>query len=207
MEVAFFFILPTAGFWRKMETNGRGFWCGTGGVNNFLYIMPKEKFIITFAGPVGCSKTPVAYYLSWKLGLPILNNDAMRTETVEDLGKFDEKEYLKRRDERIDELLKKGSSFIYDASIDRVWKDWKDRLLGKYEVFMISFDLSKGFIMELYAAKKYDESIRDVDKFIADHDKFLEEFADKVNLQITDENFKDRLRLSYEAAERWMRYN
>lgn len=169
------------------------------GINN----MPKEKFIITFAGPMGCSKTPVAYYLSWKLNLPILNNDAIRTEVIEDLGRFSEAEYLKRRDERIKENIEKERTFIYDASVDRAWKDWADNLEG-YDVFIISFDFSKNFLLKLYTSKGYDEAIEEIDRFMADHEKFINQFGDKVDLRITDENFKNRLKLSLDAVEEWM---
>lgn len=169
--------------------------------------MPKEKFIITFAGPRSCSKTPIAYYLSWKLELPIFNNDAVRTEVIADLGYLDKEEYLKRRDERIDEILGKNRSFICDASMDRVWKDWKSELVRDYKVFIISFDLSKSFLSKLYSYKNSEELMGAIDESMSDHDSFLKEYAGDVSFRITDENFKDRLKLSYEAVERWMRNN
>jgi len=166
--------------------------------------MSKEKFIITFAGPMGCSKTQVAHYLSWKLDLPIFSNDAIRAEIFSDLGKFDEEEYLKRRDERIKENLDKERSFIYDASADRAWKDWADKL-DEYEVFIISFDFSKKFLLKLYTSKGYDQAIEEIDRFMADHEKFINRFRDEVNLRITDENFKDRLKLSFTAVDEWIK--
>lgn len=56
----------------------------------------KSPYCITFAGPVGSGKTPIAYYLSWNLALPILNNDSMRTETQEDRGELDMQTYTKK---------------------------------------------------------------------------------------------------------------
>lgn len=165
----------------------------------------KEKFLITFAGAVGSSKTPIAYYLSWKFNLPILNNDAIRTEVLEDLGFFDEEEYRKRRDERIYEVLKIGNPVIYDASIDREWKNWKDKIadLG-YETFIISLDLSKDFLSELYKLKGYHESIPRIDQLFADHEDFMKDHEDIVNVKISDDGFKERLKLSYDALNDWL---
>lgn len=42
--------------------------------------MDGKKFCVTFAGAVGSSKTPVTHYLSCAFCLPILSNDAIRTE-------------------------------------------------------------------------------------------------------------------------------
>ena len=42
-----------------------------------------QKICITFAGCVGSSKTPISNYLSTKLNLPIFNNDAIRSEIIE----------------------------------------------------------------------------------------------------------------------------
>lgn len=30
----------------------------------------ENKFLITFAGPMGSSKTPIAYYFSYRLNIP-----------------------------------------------------------------------------------------------------------------------------------------
>ena len=138
--------------------------------------MFKEKYVITFAGAVGSSKTPIAYYLSWKLNLPIFNNDSIRTEVVEEEGDFSEMEYLKRRDDRIHQIVNSGMSFIYDASVDRIWKDkkifWRKEL--GYNVFIISLDLSKELLVKLYNAKKYNETLLRIDELIEDHHIFLD---------------------------------
>jgi adenylylsulfate kinase-like enzyme len=68
-----------------------------------------NKFCLTFAGVVGSSKTPITNYLSGQLNLPVLNNDAIRTEVLEDLGEFNFDEYIKRRNERAESILKKIS--------------------------------------------------------------------------------------------------
>jgi hypothetical protein len=165
-----------------------------------------DKFFITFAGAVGSSKTPIAYYLSWKLNLPILNNDAIRTEVSEDLGFFSEEEYKKRRNERILEVLKNNSSIIYDASIDREWKNWEDKIINAgYKIFIISLDLSREFLTELYKKKNYHESLNRIDKLFFDHEEFLKNFNEIINLHITEKEFNDRLEISYLAIKDWLK--
>src|SRR3990170_7125982 len=103
----------------------------------------KNKYIVLFAAPVGTSKTPIAHFLSSKLSLPIHSNDAIRSEVAEDLLFFDQKEYEKLRDKRLEEIFKKGNSFIVDASIDREWDNYKNLINeSNYKVFIISIDLS-----------------------------------------------------------------
>ncbi|MCC6563838.1 hypothetical protein IT087_03015, partial [Candidatus Uhrbacteria bacterium] len=63
-----------------------------------------KPYCISFAGAIGSSKTPIAHYLSLKLGLPIHNNDVVRTEVKEEFGELREGEYEKRRDQRIGEF-------------------------------------------------------------------------------------------------------
>ncbi len=157
---------------------------------------PNKKFCITFAGAVGSSKTPIAHYLSYNLGLPIFSNDATRTEVTEDLLQFDQSEYIKRRDERGQTILQSGRSFIYDASVDREWirlRSWL-REAG-YSYYVISLDLSKYFITRLYRAKGYTEIDR-LDLLIAQHKEFTTKNSSAITLCITDGNFSDRLALS-----------
>lgn len=150
-----------------------------------------------FAGVVGCSKTPTSNYLSYNLKLPVFNNDAIRTEVIEDFGEFEEKIYLQRRDERLGQIISNRISFIYDASLDREYKriDAIRQEYG-YEIFIISFNLSKEFIVNLYEVKKYSESLQRVDELISDHERFLGDYAGKIGLIINDSDFKHRLELS-----------
>jgi hypothetical protein len=160
------------------------------------------KYCIIFAGPIGCSKTTVANYLSYKLNLPVLNNDAIRAEVAADLKRFDQNEYLKRRDKRLREIYQKGLSFIYDASVDREHDGFKkamDKYGYKYKI--ISFDLSENFLRELYAAEGYNRPLRRLTETIKDHENFLKNSGLKINGRITDKNFKDRLKISLAAVK------
>ncbi len=167
--------------------------------------MNNKKICITFAGAVGSSKTPISNYLSTKLSLPVFNNDAIRSEVIEDLGVLNAKEYLKRRNSRLKEIIEYGNSFIYDASIDREWKKFKGKLISSnYDFFIISIDLSKNFLIKLYKAKKYFESLERIDELIQDHDNFLNKYSDEICLHITDKNFIKRIQISYKSVKQYL---
>jgi adenylylsulfate kinase-like enzyme len=160
------------------------------------------KLCIIFAGAIGCSKTTVANYLSYKLNLPILNNDAIRAEVAADLKIFDQEEYVKRRDKRLNEIFKKGTSFIYDASIDREYKQFSEMMKKNgYRYKIISFDLSEVFLRGLYAVKGCRKSLARLKAVINDHDNFLKNSGLKISAHITDKNFKNRLKISYSAVK------
>jgi hypothetical protein len=171
-----------------------------------LLNMPTKKICITFAGAIGSSKSPIANYLSPKLGLPIFNNDAIRSEVIEDLGNLDNEEHLKRRDARLKEIIENGTSFIIDASVDRTWSKLKESLQENgYDYFIISLDLSKNLLERLYKAKGYTDSLKIIDELMQDHQKFLDEFGGDVGVHITDAEFEDRLEVAHKAVEKWMR--
>src|SRR4051812_4770787 len=110
--------------------------------------MPKQKFCVSFSGPRGSSKSPIAHYLSQKCNLIIFNNDTFRTEVIEDMGYLDQNEYTKRRNGRTEQFLKTGQSFICDASVDRTWNEFSQILTDYgYQWFIISLDLSKKFLI------------------------------------------------------------
>lgn len=166
------------------------------------------KYIITFAGPPGSSKTPIANYLSEKFSLPIFNNDSIRTEVTEDLLKFNEEEFRKRSLSRLTFLFKQRNSFILDVSIDREWKNYQDKILNSgYKIFTISMDLSRDFLVKLYEVKNYSESLKNIDKFIFDHQQYLSDYSSIVNFSINDKNFLDRLILSELTLANWLKNN
>lgn len=166
-----------------------------------------KKICVLFAGPVGCSKTPVAYYLSWNLGLPIFNNDAIRTEVHEDtLSKnLDNDLQLKIRNERLQKLIDSGKSFICDASIDRTWEKISQKLNDKgYEKFIISFDFGYDFLNKLYEAKSYEAPAELRKQWLEEHDSFLKKYGHLVDLRITEDNFSKRLEIAFKAIEEMM---
>lgn len=168
----------------------------------------KDKYLITFAGAVGCSKTPIAHYLSCKLGLPIYSNDCIRSEIHEDFDEFNKEEFLKRRTERLEEMIERGQSFIYDASNDRGWDSYRKQVEESgYKFFIISLDLTRELLEKMSQRKRYFESLQHLDKFVEDHDRFLKEYEKDIGLHITDKEFPDRLELSYKKVSDWLKNN
>lgn len=167
--------------------------------------MGKKKVCITFAGTVGSSKSPITNYISTKLDFPVFNNDIIRTEVQEDVGSLVEREYLKRRDERLTAILQSGISFIYDASVDRAWPQFRNALVqNDYVWFIISLDLSKELLLKLYEVKGYDNSKPRLDQLLLEHQNFLDAYSDDIGVRITDEQFADRLAHAYLAADKWL---
>lgn len=166
--------------------------------------MVKQPICVTFAAPVGSSKTPISNYLSGKLGLPILNNDAIRSEIIEDYGFLDEEKFIKTRNERLNNILKKHISFIYDASVDRRWQLLEGWLKEYgYRWIIISIDLSKDLLVRLYKLKGYNDSLKVIDRIMGEHADFLKNFSEEVSVRINDDNFPDRLEICYQAVKRY----
>ncbi len=160
------------------------------------------KYCILFASPIGAGKSPIANYLSCNLNLPVFNNDNIRTEVLEDLGHPDEEEFKKRRDVRLKKVIDSGISFIYDASIDRTWSTYREELLEKgYRVLIISIDLSKEKLVNLYKVNGY-TAFEGLDRTYNDHQKFLKEYSRDVSVSIGDNEFNSRLDIVLEMARR-----
>lgn len=164
-----------------------------------------QRLCLTFAGPVGSSKSPLSYYLSQKLGWPIFNNDAIRTEVIEDLGFLDPTEHLKRRNERLQIMLAKSYHFILDASIDREWGQHIG-MLEQYHLTtgIISMDLSREHLERLYRAKNYLDSLQQLDQLMADHQQFLENYGSSVIVSVTDKEFANRCAFVGAAVDDWL---
>jgi len=156
---------------------------------------------------MGSSKTPIAYYLSYNLELPIFNNDAIRTEVREDLLRFDPDEYIARKEKRLKNLISQKRSFIHDASIDRQWPKFKQSLEeNSYLWFIISINISEAFLKKTYEAKGY--TVLDVlPKNIQEHTDFVKNYRDDIGLNIDDDTYPQRLDLSLKGVEKWMREN
>lgn len=167
--------------------------------------MKKNKFCITFAWAVWSSKTPITNYISTKLNLPIFNNDAIRTEVIEDLWEFNQEEYTKRRNSRLKDILDSNISFIYDASVDREWLKFKEQLMIRnYKWYIVSLDLSKDLLARLYLSKEYHESLKRIDELINDHKIFIENNSQDINLHISNEQFDNRIQIGYENILKWI---
>lgn len=169
-------------------------------------------FAVTFAGVPGTSKTPIANYLSCEFNLPILSTDQIRYEVREDLQVDDINmpealtEYEKRRRERFERLLTQRKSFILDGSMDRRWSEVKERFEAEgYHWFMINMQLSKAFLLEFYnKTGRTDWAKQYLDHYLNQHNEFLVQFKTDVTLEITDDSFVDRLKLSAEGLQKFL---
>jgi hypothetical protein len=170
-----------------------------------------KPFIITFAGPPGSSKTPIAMHLSYTFNLPIIQMDAIRMEVREDVLVEDInepralKEFTKRAWERYQPLLQKGVCFIDDSSADRSWKQrptdqYYQLKQYDYDFFIISIDLSREYLQKLYDIKDAPQG-EQADRYHNDHVQFLELYSDDVGVHITDHNFLDRIKVAEEAVK------
>jgi hypothetical protein len=103
--------------------------------------------------------------------------------------------------------LANGISFIVDASIDREFSKIEKVLKeNNYEFYIISFDLSKEFLRELYKIKKYEESLASLDQLFLDHENFLKFNHDLVGVRINDERFPNRLEIALSGVKGFMNY-
>ena len=162
-----------------------------------------KKFFISYAGAIWCGKSPITNYISTKLWLPVFDTDAIRSEVVEDLMKFDEIEINKRIKERLNSVIEDWKSFIYDASIDRTRWVLKEILIKNYyEFFIISIDLDRDTLLSFYKAKSYSESIKMIDKVYEDHQKFLKDFWEDIDIHIDVKTYKNRLKNVYRAVNK-----
>lgn len=166
----------------------------------------KRHFCITFAGCVGLSKTPIANFLSCKFNLPVFNTDAIRTEVIEDLGVLDGNIYIQKRNELLKQVIENKISFICDSSQDREWLNFKKELQKHgYSWFIISLNLSKEKLEELYKRKGYNESLLRLDQLFIDHNKFVQENKEDIGMVIDDLSFNDRLQLVYSAVNLYLK--
>ena len=169
----------------------------------FIWKYVMEKIVITYAWAIWCWKSPITNFISTKLWLPTFNTDSIRSEVCEDFLKYDEKEAQKRIRERYTSIIKEWKSFILDASVDRKRQTLKEVLKENgYKCFIISIDLDKETLFDFYKVKSYTESIKMIDKVYEDHQKFLMEFSDDVNLHINIKNYKERLDIVYKAVKK-----
>ena len=164
-----------------------------------------KKIFISYAWATGCWKSPITNYISTKLWLPTFNTDAIRSEVTEDFLEFDVDEAKKRIKGRLNSVIEEGKSFIYDASVDRTWGDLKEIFIKNwYEFFIISIDLDKEMLLDFYKVKWYSESMKMIDKIYEDHEKFLEEYSDDINIHISEKNYKKRLDIVYKVVRERM---
>jgi len=167
----------------------------------------KKPICIAFAGMVGTSKTPIATFLSWNLALPIFSNDAIRSEIHEDTRSkiLDQELFVRTRDDRLKKIVNNRTDFILDASVDRKWKNVKQLLSDSdYKWFVISVDLTKQFVRELYQYKEYANTMSQIDKLYTEHDEFLKSYSNDVTLTINNNNFSNRMEICLSEVKKFI---
>jgi hypothetical protein len=182
----------------------------------------EKPYAVVFAGVPGTSKSAIAYNLSWNFNLPILSNDSVRFEVKEDLrveslsikedlvfssvnqnGALDE--YEKRIKQRRDTILAIGRSVIFDGSVDRRWTEVKEELQNyNYDWFMINMELSRSFLTGLYLGTGRESFMAQLDDYMEDHQRFLNNHSHDISLEITDGDFKDRLQISVDGLSHFL---
>lgn len=165
----------------------------------------KKPICITFAAPIGSGKTPIGYYLSWNLGLPMFSNDIVRLELMADNGEVDKQRYSYIKERRAAKLIASHKSFIYDASVDRHWGgDISMYEKAGYEHFLISLDFSLEKLKQIYTNKGHYD-FKHLEITYQDHQDFLAKYSDAVNLSLTDADFDNRLDKSLAAVKEWLK--
>ena len=165
-----------------------------------------ERLIICYAWVIWCWKTPITNYISTKLWLPVFDTDAIRSEVREDLLVWDEDEVKNRANKRLNSIIKEWKAFIFDVSVDRTrWKIKEILLKNHYNYFLISIDLDKKTLSNFYKAKWYDESMQRIDNVYEDHQNFLKEFSDDINMHINERNYQNRLKNVYRVVSQWIK--
>ncbi len=164
-----------------------------------------KPICITFAGPIGSGKTPIAYYLSWNLGLPMFSNDIVRLELIANNGVLDKQRYSQIKEQRVKKLIASHKSFIYDASVDRHWGGDKSMYeQAGYEHYLISLDFSLEKIKQVYT-NKGQHDFKHLEITYQDHQDFLVKHSDAVNLSLTDADFDNRFDKCLVSVKNWLK--
>ncbi|HPW47844.1 hypothetical protein KBB76_02900 [Candidatus Saccharibacteria bacterium] len=172
----------------------------------------KHKFVVTFAGVPGSSKSIVANHLSFNFGLPIVNKDQLRHEVKENLmlSNINNPKALSRFEELSktvhNQVFSTGISIILDRSVDRKWGILKQDLIKYgYEWFLISFDYSSEFMSKLYIATNRQWAVAQLDAYDKQHQDFLKNYSRDVNLHLEDADFTNRVKICVNAVDRWIK--
>ena len=171
----------------------------------------KSKFIITFAGVPGSSKSPIINHLSSTFNLPVFSNDQLRHEVNEDLMVSDInipkalREFEFRRKKMQDEILSFDRSVIFDKSVDRRWSELKESLFKYgYDCFLISLDFSVEFMTKLYTSTGRLWAVEELPAYNKQHQEFLAKYSGDVSLRLQDKDFINRVKICEEALKQFM---
>jgi predicted kinase len=182
----------------------------------------EKPYAVVFSGVPGTSKSIVGHALSCEYQLPILSSDNVRFEVKEDLrvqslniredlmftsvnqnGAL--AEYEKRIKDRRQEVLARGMPVILDGSVDRTWTEVKATLQEhNYDWFMVDMELTRVFLEDLYRGTGREGYITQLDMYQADHQRFIDEYAEDITLEINDTTFLDRRRVAIDGLQHFL---
>lgn len=168
-----------------------------------------RPYAIVFAGVPGSSKSIIAHYLSCEFNLPIFNNDVIRAEVKEDFLADNINiphvlaEYNKRVVDRHEHVLDLQRPVILDASVDRLWDtQTRQQLIDHgYDWYLISLDWSYGFMANLYARTDRPKAINQLPGYQKQHESFLADCGQDINLHLEDRDFPKRNILAAEGLQ------
>jgi hypothetical protein len=184
--------------------------------------MNKEPYVVVFSGVPGTSKSSNADHHSLVFEKGNQRSDGIRFEVKEDLrvsslsiredlnfaninqnGALEE--FERRLSQRRQMVLSLGKSAIFDGSVDRRWAETKQELQDYgYNWFLINLELSRSFLENLYRGTGRESFIPQLDSYIKDHAKFVEQYDQDISFEITDKNFLNRLELAVDGLKAFL---
>lgn len=172
----------------------------------------KKPYAVAFAGVPGSSKTPIAFYLSIKFGLPIFNNDELRNEVRENLLTDDIRsprasaEFERLTKERHEQALSTGRPVIFDGSVDRRWPETKKQLQDHgYSWFLINLELSLPFLTKLFSSTGRGAFVETkLANYLKQHNDFRAAHQGDISLEITDKDFINRMEVTATGLEQFL---
>jgi hypothetical protein len=166
--------------------------------------MNMKPLCICFAAAPGSGISSISYRLSWELDLPIFSNNSIRNEirSQQEIPGLDVEAYNTRREQYLEKLFGYNRSFIYDASVDRKWGEFKQDLEQRgYRWLLISLDFSLEFVRTLNTHNPGRIADEHMANYAKHHEDFLAQHREDINLHITEDTFPQRFELSLATAK------
>ncbi len=76
-----------------------------------------------------------------------------------------------------------------------------------YTPCIISLDITEESLRKFYESKSYTKSLERIGSLIQDHENFLKSYSEDADFHITDAEYPERMRLTEEFVEKWIRDN
>ncbi len=158
-----------------------------------------KPLCICFAAVPGSGISSISYRLSWELDLPIFSNNSIRNEirSQQESPELDVAAYNARREQYLEKLFSYSRSFIYDASVDRKWGEFRRDLEQRgFRWVLVSLDFSLDFVRQLNSHNPGRIADTHMANYGKHHQDFLAQYGEDVSLHITEDTFLQRFELS-----------